>query len=60
MDVQPTPRGAAALMEHMIEEHGHDDLDDNPGLKAWGDVEWTEQHDEDHAAGNPDHTHPAS
>lgn len=47
-DLLPTPFTAQEIFEHMVNDHGHDDLSDNPDLADWTPGDWREQHAEYH------------
>lgn len=39
---------AALILQHLVDEHGHDDLDDNPSMAQWSLADFQAQHEEQH------------
>lgn len=51
------PKTKAQLHDHLVDEHGHDDMQDNPGMRRWKLDDYHAQHDEAHADWINDHDH---
>lgn len=48
IELLPPPTTVTEHYDHMVNDHGHDDYDNNRDLIKWGQSDWEEQHREYH------------